>query len=207
VRELTGRAARRLIVGAALLGPFAGWASTAAAQDALMSPAGGSLRGGYLVTAYPVLIPGGEDEAGFFLRGAYGATERLDVRASLGFYNDLTYLSATGDLQLGRRGPVDLSLSLGIHHSNFVEDSADILGLDLAIVGHRPVASRFALYGAFDLDFERPEAPFDAFTRARFIAGVEFALLDRMSLLAEGGLGFNDRSPDYLSVGLGVRLR
>jgi len=26
-------------------------------------------------------------------------------------------------------------------------------------------------------------------------------------LLVEGGLGFNDRSPDYLSVGLAVALR
>jgi len=37
--------------------------------------------------------------------------------------------------------------------------------------------------------------------------GVETALLDRMRLLVEGGLGFNDRSPAYLSVGLTVRLR
>jgi len=28
-----------------------------------------------------------------------------------------------------------------------------------------------------------------------------------VALLVEGGLGFNDRSPDYLSAGLAVRLR
>ena len=102
---------------------------------------------------------------------------------------------------------MDLSLSLGLHYGAFVDDGADILGLDLALVGRRAVAARWALYGGFDLDFERPEAPFDAFTRAHFVAGVETALLDRMRLLVEGGLGFNDRSPDYLSVGLTVRLR
>lgn len=207
MRTLTGRAARRLIVGAALLGSFAGSASSAAAQDALMTSASGVTRGSYLVTAYPVLIPRGEDEAGFFLRGAYGATERVALRASLGFYNDLTYLGAAGELQLPRRVPVDLSLALGIHYSGFVDGGADILGFDLALVGHRAVAARCALYGGFDLDFERPEAPFDVFTRARFVAGVETALLDRMRILVEGGLGFNERSPDYLSVGLTLRLR
>ena len=204
---VTRRAARRLIVGAALLGSFAGSASSAAAQDALMTSASGVARGSYLGTVYPVLIPSGEGEAGFFLRGAYGATKRVALRTSLGFYNDLTYLGAAGELQLPRRGPVDLSLSLGLHYSAFVDDGADILGLDLALVGRRAVAARCALYGGFDLDFERPEAPFDAFTRARFVAGVETALLDRMRLLVEGGLGFNDRSPAYLSVGLAVRLR
>jgi hypothetical protein len=124
-----------------------------------MSPATGPVRGGYLVTAYPVLIPGGEDEAGFFLRGAYGATDRFDVRASLGFYNDLTYLGATGDLRLGRRGPVDLALSLGIHHGNFVEDSPDILGFDLTLVGSLDTPS--IDYGQSEL-FESHVTHFDA---------------------------------------------
>jgi len=207
VRKLTGRAARRLFLGAALLGSFTGSAAPGAAQDALMTSASGVARGSYLVTAYPLLIPSGDNELGFFLRGSYGATGRLAAHASLGFYNDLNYLGATGDLRLPRRGPVDLSLTLGLHYSDFAEDGADILGFDLALVGHHPLASRLALYGGFDLDFERPEAPFDSFTRARFVVGIETGVLDRMRLLVEGGLGFNDRSPHYLSVGLAVRLR
>jgi hypothetical protein len=207
MRKLTGRAARRLIVGAALLGSFAGSASSAAAQDALMSSGSGVARGSYLLTAYPVLIPQDDNEAGFFLRGAYGPIERTALRLSLGFYNDLTYLGAAGERQLPRIGPLDLSLSLGVHYSAFEDGSADILGLDLSLVGRRALAARSALYGGFDLDFERPEAPFDAFTRARFVAGVETRLPGRMRLLVEGGLGFNDRSPDYLSVGLALRLR
>jgi hypothetical protein len=206
MRELTRRAARRLLTGAALLGFITGCASSAAAQDALMTAASGMTRGSYELTTYPVLIPKDDYEAGLFVRGAYGLTERLAVRASVGFFNDLTYLSATGDLGLPRMVPADLSLSLGIHRSGF-EQSADILGFDVALMGRHPVWSRSALYGGFDLDFELPEAPYDAFTRARFVAGFDFEILDNMRLLVEGGLGFNDRSPDYVSAGLAVRLR
>jgi hypothetical protein len=94
MRELTGRAARRLLInmGAALFGSFA---SSAVAQDALMPTPSGLTPGSYLVNTYPVLIPGDDDEVGFFVRGARGMTERLSVRASLGLYNDLTYLGAT----------------------------------------------------------------------------------------------------------------
>ena len=167
---------------------------------------GGLTRGSFEVTGYPVFIPQDDDEVGVFVRGAFGLTERLAVRASLGFYNDLTYLGAMGDLRLPRKVPVDLTLSFGVHRSGF-EESADILGFDLALVGRHRVASRVALYGGFDLDFELPDAPFDAFTRARFVAGVDTRILDNVALLVEGGLGFNESSPDYLSVGLAVRLR
>ena len=166
----------------------------------------GLTPGSYLVNTYPVLIPGDDDEVGFFVRGARGLTERLSVRASLGLYNDLTYLGVMGDLMLPRKIPVDLSLSFGLHRSGF-ETSADILGFDLALVGRRPVSRRFALYGGFDLDFELPEAPYDAFTRAGFVAGLDTKILEGLRLLLEGGVGFNDRSPDYVSVGLAVRLR
>jgi hypothetical protein len=203
--HLTGRAARRLVSGAALLVFFACCASSAVAQDVLMAT-GGLSRGSVEITGYPVLIPQDDDELGFFVRGAYGLTERLAVRASLGFYNDLTYLGAMGDLRLPRTLPVDLTLVFGAHRSGF-EESADIIGFDLALVGRHPVASRVVLYGGFDLDFELPEAPFDAFTRARFVAGVDTRIVDNIALLIEGGLGFNDRSPDYLSAGLAVRLR
>ena len=205
MRELTSRAARRLVTGAALLGFFACCASSAAAQDALMT-AGGMTRGSYELTSYPMLIPSGDAEVGFFVRGAHGLTERLDVRASVGLFNDLTYLGATGDFGLPAMIPADLSLSLGIHRSGF-ESSADILGFDLALVGRRVLRPRWALYGGLDLDFELPEEPYDTFTRARLVAGVDTRLLDNLRLLVEGGLGFNDRSPDYVSVGLAVRLR
>lgn len=98
------------------------------------------------------------------------------------------------------------SLSFGLHRSGF-EKSADIFGFDLAAVGWRPVSQRFALYGGLDVDFEFPEAPFDALTRAGFVAGVDTRILEGVRLLVEGGLGLNDRSPDYVSVGLAVRLR
>jgi hypothetical protein len=203
--KLTRRAARRLTMGAALLVSIACCASTAGAQDVLMTTSG-LTRGSSEITSYPVLIPKGDDEVGVFVRGAHGLTERLAVRASLGFYNDLTYLGAVGDYQLPRWLPVDLTLSAGLHRSGF-EESADIFGFDLGLVGRHPVASRVALYGGLDLDFELPDAPFDAFTRARLVAGLDTRIVDNVALLIEGGLGFNDRSPDHLSVGLAVRLR
>jgi hypothetical protein len=203
--HLTGRAARRFVRGAALLGLFACCAPSAAAQDVLMTT-GGLSRGSVEITGYPVLIPQDDDELGVFARGAYGLTERLAVRASLGFYNDLTYLGAMGDLRMPGKLPVDLTLSLGVHRSGFKE-SADIIGFDVALVGRHRLASRVALYGGFDLDFELPDAPFDAFTRARIVAGIDTRIVANVALLIEGGLGFNDRSPDYLSAGLAVRLR
>jgi hypothetical protein len=206
MRGLTGLAARRLVSGAALLGLIIVGASSATAQDVLMTAASRMTRGSFELSTYPVLIPEGEAEAGLFVRGAHGLTERLAVRASVGYFNDLTYLGATGDLGLPRLVPVDLALSFGIHRSGF-EDSADILGFDLALVGRHPVWSRGALYGGLDLDFELPEAPYDTFTRARFVAGLDTKILENIRLLVEGGLGFNDRSPDYLSAGLAIRLR
>jgi hypothetical protein len=206
VPALTGRAARRLLTGAALLGIITGGAASAGAQDVLMTAASGMPRGSFELTTYPVLIPQDDSEAGLFVRGAHGLTEGLAVRASVGFFNDLTYLGATGDLRLPRWVPVDTTLSLGLHRSGF-EHSADILGFDVAVMGRHPAWSRGALYGGFDLDFELPEEPYDTFTRARLVAGVDFEIVESMRLLVEGGLGFNDRSPDYVSAGLAVRLR
>ena len=62
------------------------------------------------------------------------------------------------------------------------------------------------LYGGFDLDFERPAEPFDAFTRAHVVAGLQKHLTKTIDLLVEGGLGLNDSSPEYVSVGLALLL-
>jgi len=204
---VTVRAAGRLIAGAALLGSLAWAGAPAAAQDALMTTGAGVARGGLVLTGYPVLLPAGENEAGFFVRGAYGASGRLGLRTSLGVYNDLTYLGAAGELALPALGPVALSLSLGGHYSAFDEGSPDILGLDLSLVGRHALAARWTLYGGLDLDLERPAAPYDAFARTRLVAGVETTRIAGTSLLLEGGLGFGDDSPSYLSVGVAVRLR
>jgi hypothetical protein len=202
----TGRA-RRLLAGAALVGALTARPAPATAQDALMTSAAGVARGSYLVSAYPMLVPGGDSELGFLLRGSHGVTGRMAAHASLGFYNDLTYVGGLADLRLPWGGPVDLSVSFGLHYSKFARDGADIFGLDLAVVGHHPLGRRLAVYGGLDLDFEGPEDPYDNFTRARLVGGVETGVLGRVRLLVEGGLGFNERSPEYLSVGLVYRLR
>lgn len=205
MRELTRRAAPPLLGGAALA-LLVGLASGAHAQDALIPPPEGMTRGSTQLTSYSVLVPRDDDEVGFFLRGALGVNEDLSVRASLGLYNDLTYLSAAGDLLLPRMLPVDLLVSLGFHRSGF-EQGADILGADLALVGRHALGTKSAVYGGLDFDFEMPEDPYDTFTRARFVAGVNTALTSTIGVLVEGGLGFNDQSPHYLSAGLTVRLR
>jgi hypothetical protein len=204
-RQLSACEARRLTRGAALVAVLACGTSWAAAQDVLMATSGMS-RGGYEVASYPVLVTSGDNELGVFVRGGVGLTEKLAVRARAGFYSDLTYLGATGDLPLPGVLPVDLALSFGAHRSGF-DRSADILGFDLALAARRRVAERSAIYGGLDLDYELPESPYDRFTRARVVAGVDTRIVDNVSLLVEGGIGLNNDSPSYLSAGLAVRLR
>jgi len=176
------------------------------AQDAVMSD--GRLRGteSLRITAYPAVAFEGENAVGVVGRAAYGLGESLAVDARLGLYGDLLYFAAQAQLGAGEVGGFELTLGAGLHRSDF-EGPIDVLGVDALLLAARPVSGDLRAYGALDLDFERPGAPFARFTRAHAVVGLEAPLLADLRALAEVGVGLNGASSHYFSAGLALSLR
>jgi len=172
------------------------------AQDTVMST--GTLGSGALeALAYPVWLPG-DEELGGLARGAWGLEDGVALRGHAGFFDDLAYFGASAEIRAARVESLELTAVLGVHRSD-LDGAADILGFDASLVA-RHGAPGLSYYGGIDLDFERPEEPFDSFTRSHLVAGLTTELASGIDLVAEGGLGFNDSSPDYLSAGLALRF-
>lgn len=172
------------------------------AQDAVMSTR--ALEAGAVEAAvYPVWLPG-DGELGGLARGAWRVEDAVQLRGHLGFFDDLAYFGASAEIRVARVESFAIAAVLGLHRSDF-DAAADILGFDASLLARRDAAG-LSFYASVDLDFERPEEPFDSFTRSHLVGGLSTKLSDRIQLVAEGGLGFNDSSPDYLSAGVALRF-
>lgn len=176
-----------------------------AAQDAVMrsGPRGGE---SLLVTAYPAVAFEAENAVGLVGRVAYALDEDLDVDARLGLYGDLVYFATQAQLAAGELGGFGLTLGAGLHRSDF-EGPIDVFGVDALLAAARRVSRDLEAYGALDLDFERPGAPYARFTRAHAVAGLEARVLEDLRALAEVGVGLNGASTHYFSAGLAFSLR
>jgi len=161
--------------------------------------------GNFKLAVYPVRDFDAE-ETGVVGRVGFGLAEGLDVEGSIGFYDGLRYFAGNAELWVVRERGFDMSLGAGMHRSDF-EGSFDVFGIDAFTIVSGHLSPSLELYGALDLDFERPDEPFDDYTLAHAVAGFEVRLARDLDLQLEGGLGINDRSSDYASAGLSFYFR
>ena len=69
----------------------------------------------------------------------------------------------------------------------------------------RHVTPRLEAYGALDLAFEAGSG--DSYQTVHLVPGVEYALSDDFDLVGEFGIGLNDSSSHYLTVGIAYYFR
>jgi hypothetical protein len=178
----------------------------AAAQDfGVMNSAETINKGNFKLTGYPVVVFGkdnADNQTGVAVAGGYGFTDRFDVEAKVAVFDGLTYLGADAEYWLVKGEAVDVSVAGGFHVGN--TDFTDTTGLDLTILASRVIAERLELYGALDVARNQiNDTDFD-FTTVHFVPGVEYRISSKVDFVGEVGLGLNDNSSHYMSVGFAV---
>jgi hypothetical protein len=185
-----------------------GFAAPVQAQNVLMNSAETINDGNFKLAAFPTVLfgeGGAEDEWGVASRFGYGFTPRFDIEGKLAFFDGLMLYGADAELWLVR-GEVDLSASLGLHRKDR-SSGRDSTSIDTALLLSGHLTPRLELYGGLNLGFESVDDVSSDFTRAYAVPGIEFRVSKDLDLLAEYGIGLNDDSPNYLSLGLALYLR
>ena len=163
-------------------------------------------RGNFKLLANPVVAFGKDDaenEGGVALGIGYGLADRADVEGRFAFYDGISFYG--GDLEFGfLKGPkYDVSATIGGHAT---DSGSDTWGaLDLTFEASRHVTPRLEAYGALDLAFEAGSG--DSYQTVHLVPGVEYALSDDFDLVGEFGIGLNDSSSHYLTVGIAYYFR
>lgn len=205
------------ILVASLLGLC--FAIPAAAQYVgIMQSAETNDEGTFKLMGAPMMVfgkNGADDEFGFVARGGYGFTERFDVEAKLGFFENSTFAGVDGEYWIlqGKTEDtgLDFSLTGGLHMTFANEGNFDIVGFEIAPQFSGHVTRNLELCGALDVSFEKiqdaPDWVDDTFTRAHIVPGIEYRISDSVDLLAEVGVGLNDNSYSYGCVGIAYYIR
>ena len=170
-------------------------------------------RGTFKLMAAPIMVfgkNGADDEFGGAFRGGYAFTDRFDVEAKLGFFENSTVVGADAEFWLlsgeEEDAGLDISLTGGLHWIIGNNDRYDIIGLEITpqLSGH--VTENVELCAALDVSFESikdaPEGFDDSFTRLHLVPGIEYTLSDTIDLEGEIGIGLNDDSYHYAGIGI-----
>jgi hypothetical protein len=188
----------------------------AVAQDfGVMGSAETINRGNFKLMANPIIVfQDGEvdNEIGISLLGGYGFTDRIDGEARFALFDNVSYVG--GDLEYWlARGGLDFSVAGGFH-AGWGDETPDTKGIDVTLEASGHVRPRLEVFGALDLafnSFEVAEALEDLvdddYTTAHLVPGIEFALSNDVDFLTELGIGLNDDSSNYLSIGIAYYLR
>jgi hypothetical protein len=175
-------------------------------------------RGTFKLMVAPIMAfgkNGADDEFGVAVRGGYGFTDRFDAEAKLGFFENGTFVGADGEWWLLKGtepdAGVDFSLTGGVHWISGSNNRFDTMGFDVTPLLSGHVNKSLELCGALDVSFESikdaPPMVDDSFTRIHLVPGLEYRLADSADLVAEVGLGLNDNSFTYASLGISFYIR
>jgi len=170
-------------------------------------------RGTFKLMAAPIMVfgkNGADDEFGGAFRGGYAFTDRFDLEAKLGFFENSTVVGADAEFWIlsGKEEDtgLDFSLTGGLHWIIGNDDNLDIIGLEITPQFSGHVTENVELCGALDASFESikdaPEGFDDSFTRLHLVPGIEYRLSDQVDLEGEIGIGLNDDSFTYAGVGI-----
>ncbi len=175
-------------------------------------------KGTFKLMVAPILAfgkDGADNEFGIAARGGYGFTDRFDAEAKLGFFENGTFVGADGELWIlkgkEKHAGLDFSLAGGIHWVLGKDNYFDTMGFEITPLLSGHVNESIELYGALDASFESikdaPPGFDDTFTRLHLVPGIEYRLSDKADLVGEIGIGLNDDSFNYASVGIAFYLR
>ena len=190
-----------IIAGAALFIAFG--VAPARAQNFQNGSAETIRNGNLRLTASPVRlfgIDGAPDKTGGAFRLGYGITDSFDVEAKSGFFNGMTLVGGDAHYRF-LTGPTSLAVSAGGHKA-MLDDSVDSTALDLAAQVSHQFRPRLEIYAGPAYSRESLEGVADSgFNRWYVVPGLKWGFADKLDLLVEGGVGLNDNSPSYLTVG------
>ena len=200
----------RLVVGVCVV--VLGLATSASAQDfGVLESAETINPGNFKLGAFPMFVLPDEGDSQFVLPIAigYGVANSFDLEGRAAFSDDVTFLGGDGEYWFLKNRPLDFSARAGFHFGFVDGDVGDTLGLDLAVIGSAPIASRLELLGALDLAFNSMDVgeTRDGFTTVHLVPGIEVGITPDLDFLAEFGIGVTDSSSHYLGFGLAFYLR
>jgi hypothetical protein len=164
-------------------------------------------RGNFKFKVAPIVTFGrfgGDDEPGVGGIIGYGFTDYFDLEGGVAIYDGVTIVGGNAEVWFVR-SPVDVSAIGGLHFHRG-DNTADITGVDLALLASGHVTPRLELFGALDAAFES----FDdsgSFRTVHFVPGVEVRLSEDVDFVAEVGLALNDNGRHYVAGGLAFYLR
>ena len=183
---------------------------TAQAQNFLMNSAETINKGNFKISGFPTILLGegdAENEWGIATRLGYGLTPSFDVEAKVAFFDGLKIYGADAEYWLVK-GRTDVSLSAGLHKSDFEGEGGDSTAVDLAAIVSRNVGNSLEVYVGGSLSLESVDNVDDSrFKRFYVVPGIEYRLAKDIDFLAEIGLGLTDESPNYLSFGVSYYVR
>jgi hypothetical protein len=149
---------------------------------------------------------GAPDRAGGAFRLGYGISDSFDLEAKSAFFDGVTLVGADGQYRFVHDGGTSLSFSVGGHQA-LVTNAADSTALDLAGQLSQRLGRRLEVFGALAFSWETLNGPVSSdFTRFYLVPGARVGVAERLDLLVEAGLGFNDNSPSFLTAGLALQL-
>lgn len=180
----------------------------AQAQDfGVMESAETINKGNFKLRGSPTFIFGKDLDrmTGVSIAGGYGFTPRFDVEGQLAFYDNLTFFGANAEYWVVKDRQLDFSIAGGLH-GRTGDAAFDGFGVDLTFLASKHVGPKLEIYGGVDVSFEQVE-DFDDYRTVHVVPGIEYKLGEDLDFVAELGLGVNDRSRHYFSIGLAFYLR
>ena len=187
---------------------FATATAVLSAQSVLMNSAETIKKGNLKVAVFPTVLFGknGSDSVfGVAGRAGFGITTRIDIEAKGAFFKGLNYFGADIEFWLIHQQKLNLSVAVGAHMTN-VDIGADSSGIDASLMVSTAPANRLELYGGFKLAFDSFKNSDINQTLMHLVPGIEYKISDELDFLAEFGLGLNENSRSYASVGLALYL-
>ena len=183
-------------------------AAEVSAQEVFMNSAETINQGNIKLALFPTVLFGknGSDSVwGLAGRLGYGLTPRLDIEVKGAIFKDLNYFGLDVEYWLIKGRNINVSAAVGGHMTDS-KGGADSSGFDLGLLASTSPVRNLEIYGGLKLAFDSVKNSDQNHTLAHLVPGIEYRLSDDLDFLAEIGIGLNDSSRSYASVGLALYL-
>jgi hypothetical protein len=149
---------------------------------------------------------GGPDRTGGAFRLGYGVSDSFDVEAKTAFFNGVALVGGDAQFRVLHDPRTSVSFSIGAHQA-LMTSAPDSTALDLAGQLSQRLGRRLELHGGAAFSWETINGPGGSdFTRFYLVPGMRYGVAHRLDLLVEAGVGLNDNSPNFLTVGLAMNV-
>ena len=185
-------------------------AAEVSAQDVLMNSAETINQGNFKLALFPTVLlgkNGGDPLWGLAGRFGYGFTPRFDIEAKARELQRTHLFRRRCRVLAPPRRECQCFGRAGRSHDECERGRGQLRHRYLAPDQRQAQAGKLELYGGLKLAFDSVKNSDQNFTLAHFVPGFEYAINSDLDFLAEFGIGLNDNSRSYVSVGLALYLR